>query len=134
MSILQRAKNIVRLKEKLKLFIMFSYISLISIKNSYGTIYGDNLAGEGSDFGSDSSNMAQALFSISNLWLAIATIAGLGFLFVGVVKYHEHRKNPIQTPLSHVFTMLFLAIALIGIAFIVQFGDSSYAAIKRLFY
>jgi hypothetical protein len=117
--------------KNLKLLI-FSIVYMAS-SMSYAGIYGENLRNSTPDIGESSNNIAVALLGVSNLWLAVATIAGIGFLFVGIVKYHEHKKNPQQTPIGTVFLMLFVAIALIGVAFIVEYGDTSYAAIKQLF-
>ena len=48
------------------------------------------------DIGESARNMTTALMGISDLWLSIATIAGIGFLFASMIKYHTHRKNPQQ--------------------------------------
>ncbi len=104
------------------------------LNNSFA-IYGQGRGsgGKQESLGDGSRNVASALFDISNLWMAVAMIAGVGFLFVGIVKYFEHRKNPVQTPLGQVLLLLFLAIALIGTYVFVQFGDSGYVMLQEYF-
>lgn len=109
-----------------------AYITYFGFNNSYA-IYGQRAGGKQQSLGEGSRNVAGALFDISNLWLAVAMIAGIGFLFVGIVKYFEHRKNPIQTPLGQVLLLLFLAIALIGTYVFIQFGDSGYVMLQEIF-
>lgn len=109
--------------------LIFTYLSAAS----YAGIYGDQPRGTAPNLGDASHNLASALLGISDLWLAVATIAGVGFFFIALIKYYEHRKNPQQTPISAVWIMLFMAVALISVSFIVQYGDNSYATVKRLF-
>lgn len=108
-----------------------SYFALYLISQSSYALYGARPDRQG--LGEGSKNVAGALFDISNLWLAVAMIAGIGFLFVAIVKYFDHRKNPTQTPLGQVILLLFIAIALIGLYVFITFGESGYVMLQESF-
>lgn len=78
-------------------------------------------------------NISKALLGASKLWLTVASIIGIGFLCAAFFKLHEHRKNPQQTPISKVFTFLILGLLLVSMWFIVEFGGSSFALMKKNF-
>lgn len=78
-------------------------------------------------------NISRALLGASKLWITMASIIGVGFLCAAFFKFHEYKKNPQQTPINKVFTLLILGILLLSMWFIVEYGGSSFALIEQIF-
>lgn len=58
------------------------------------------------------SNIANAVSNTSTILMDIATVAGIGFVFAAFFKFHQHKQNPTQVPLSQGITLLIIGAAL----------------------
>lgn len=50
--------------------------------------------------------------------LTLLLVSGLAMLMAALVQYLEHRKNPMNPPLSKVVTLLVIGIVLVGSSFL----------------
>ncbi len=63
-------------------------------------------------------NLDQPIQGVIGLIQTICLIAGIGLLIGSVIKYMQHRKNPVEVTLGTVFTLLLVGLALIALTFI----------------
>lgn len=52
------------------------------------------------------SNLSHGITSITIVMEDIALVAGIGFIFASFFKFHQHKMNPTQVPLSQGVTLL----------------------------
>ena len=52
------------------------------------------------------SNLSHGITSITIVMEDIALVAGIGFIFASFFKFHQHKMNPTQAPLSQGVTLL----------------------------
>lgn len=71
-------------------------------------------------------NIADALFSISSLMLAVCMITGFSFIITAAIKFHQHRRNPQQMPLGNSISMLILGICLLALPYGLSFTESAF--------
>lgn len=57
-------------------------------------------------------NISKAVGITSTVLMDIATVAGIGFIFAAFFKFHQHKQNPTQVPLSQGITLLLIGAAL----------------------
>ncbi len=80
--------------------------SLFAITVSYaGPTNGLTLSSIGSHIGTSVSNIARILSNV-------ALIAGIGFILAAFFKFHQHKLNPTQVPLSQGITLLLIGAGL----------------------
>lgn len=58
------------------------------------------------------SNVSTGISSIAAILEDVALIAGIGFIFASFFKFHQHKMNPQQIPLSQGVTLLVIGAAL----------------------
>jgi hypothetical protein len=66
-----------------------------------------------SGFGKVANNLMEPVIILSNFIGVAAITLGLSFLFGALVKYMQHRVNPMAVPISTVVLLLIMAIILI---------------------
>lgn len=77
------------------------------------------------DIGGIAGNVTTTLFSIGKLMVAVAYVAGFGFLMFGVLKLKQHRDNPSQIPLGTPIVMILIGVVLVFIGgFIAPLGET----------
>ncbi|HLD16978.1 MAG TPA: type IV secretion protein IcmD [Coxiellaceae bacterium] len=54
------------------------------------------------------SNVASTVESLAKMLQVIALIAGIGFIMAAFFKFHQHKLNPTQVPLSQGLTLLLI--------------------------
>lgn len=59
-----------------------------------------------------STNIQGTVSSIANILNAIALLAGIGFVMASFFKFHQHKLNPTQVPLSQGITLLLIGAGL----------------------
>lgn len=57
-------------------------------------------------------HVGKGIESISVVMEDIALVAGIGFIFASFFKFHQHKMNPTQVPLSQGVTLLVIGAAL----------------------
>lgn len=127
-------KNIRRIVEFKNYFVLLIFSLFYSIRSIAEEGY-DNfeyIDDRPSTLGSAAKNISNALMGISDLWLAVASIAGLGLIVASIAKFHMHRKNPQQIPIGQPISLLVIGMLLLSLSFIAEYGDTSYTYIKRL--
>ena len=58
------------------------------------------------------SNLGKGIGSLSIVMEDIALIAGIGFIFASFFKFHQHKMNPTQVPLSQGVSLLVIGAGL----------------------
>ena len=57
-------------------------------------------------------NVNHAVKNVSNIIEDIAIVSGIGFVFASFFKFHAHKQNPQQVPLSQGITLLLIGAGL----------------------
>jgi len=57
-------------------------------------------------------NLGTGIGNLVRMMQDIATVAGVGFIFSAFFKFHQHKMNPTQVPLSQGVTMLLIGAGL----------------------
>lgn len=57
-------------------------------------------------------NIQSTVSSLANILNSIALIAGIGFVMASFFKFHQHKLNPTQVPLSQGITLLLIGAGL----------------------
>ena len=58
------------------------------------------------------SNISATVTSLAKMLQAIALIAGIGFVLAAFFKFHQHKQNPTQVPISQGLTLLLIGAGL----------------------
>jgi len=80
----------------------------------------DVFAAEGDDIGTLAANITKSFKSVGELILAIAFVAGLGFVMAAIFKFKQHKDNPTQIPLGTPIALLAIGVALIFLPGIIK--------------
>lgn len=81
-------------------------------------------------------NVGASINSVAKIITDIATISGVAFVFAAFFKFHAHKQNPTQVPLSQGITLLVIGAGLavfphlIGTATKGAFGVTGHAGIS----
>lgn len=65
-------------------------------------------------------NITSSLESVVRLILGICAVAGVGFGVASVFKFKQHKDNPTQIPLGQPLSLLFIAVFLLWMPFILE--------------
>lgn len=57
-------------------------------------------------------HISKAVGDVSQVIMDVATISGAGFVFASFFKFHQHKLNPTQVPLSNGVTLLLVGAGL----------------------
>lgn len=63
--------------------------------------------------GTVATNMTSSFKGVGTLMIAIAYLAGIGFVLASIFKFKQHKDNPTQIPLGTPLAMLVIGIVLI---------------------
>ena len=66
-------------------------------------------------------SLDRPVMGIVELVRAVCLIAGVGMVVGSLIKYKQHRRNPIEVSLGSVFAILLAGLALIALTFIPVF-------------
>jgi intracellular multiplication protein IcmD len=83
------------------------------------------------DLGGLATNITNSFQSFGTLMIAIAYLAGIGFVLGGIFKFKQHKDNPTQIPLGTPLALLVVGIILIFLPAIFEpagksvFGDNA---------
>ena len=58
------------------------------------------------------SNVSKGLLSIASIMEDVALVAGVGFILVAFFKFHQHKQNPTQVPISQGLALLVIGACL----------------------
>ena len=58
------------------------------------------------------SNVGTAVTGLAQILQDVSLVAGIGFILVSFFKFHQHKMNPTQVPLSQGITLLVIGAAL----------------------
>jgi intracellular multiplication protein IcmD len=72
-----------------------------------------DVGGDTSTIGGIASQITTSFKSIGQLMIAIAYLAGFGFVIGAIFKFKQHKDNPTQIPMGTPIAMLVIGIALI---------------------
>jgi hypothetical protein len=61
--------------------------------------------------------LANSLSGLAQLIKTLAVLGGVALMLFSIQMYIRHRKNPMETPLSMVITVLFIGLILIAVSF-----------------
>ena len=59
------------------------------------------------------SNVTTTMGSTARILQSVALLSGIGFIMVSFFKFHQHKLNPTQTPLSQGLAMLVIGAGLV---------------------
>lgn len=76
-------------------------------------VYGGDAFAGGKDIGEIATNITKSFQGIGQLILAIAFVAGIGFVMASIFKFKQHKDNPTQIPLGTPIALLAVGVALI---------------------
>ena len=71
-----------------------------------------------------SNNVTTSLSSAAKIMQSIALVAGIGFIMVSFFKFHQHKQNPTQVPLSQGLAMLVIGAALVLLPILIPTTES----------
>jgi len=74
---------------------------------------GHALADDNVGLGKIAGNITDSFSNIGKLMVAVAYIAGFGFVIAGIFKFKQHKDNPTQIPMGTPIAMVLIGIALI---------------------
>lgn len=75
--------------------------------------YGADAFAGAKDIGEIATNITKSFEGIGKLILAIAFVAGIGFVMASVFKFKQHKDNPTQIPLGTPIALLAVGVTLI---------------------
>ncbi len=81
----------------------------------------------GQSLGDASKALLGPLTGVQKMLNAISTIAGIAFLMGAVLQYMDHRKNPIQVPLSKPIVYFILGVVFLVIPRFAELSESAKA-------
>lgn len=70
-------------------------------------------------------NISSAVGDVSQIIMDVATISGAGFVFASFFKFHQHKQNPTQVPLSNGVVLLLIGAALCVFPHIIGTGSKA---------
>lgn len=114
-------KNVLRSLGYLALIISCFYMQSVFAADELGSKHLGDIA----------TDITDSFAGIATLMIAIAYIAGLGFVLAAIFKFKQHKDNPTQIPLGTPLAMLVIGVVLIflpsifGPAGKTIFGDSA---------
>lgn len=91
-------------------------VPLLVVGSIFGVLFaGAALAGvtQGIALSSIASNVDTSVKELSTVLSDISLIAGVGFVMASFFKFHQHKLNPTQVPISQGVTLLLIGAALI---------------------
>lgn len=74
----------------------------------------------GKNIGDLAENITKSFKQIGQLILAIAFVAGLGFVMAAIFKFKQHKDNPTQVPLGTPIAMLAIGVVLMFLPGIIK--------------
>jgi len=77
-----------------------------------------------SDLGHVAQNLMEPVGILSDFVQTACFIIGISFLFASIIKYKEHRRNPLMVPIGTVVFLLIAGILLILLPFLSLITDS----------
>lgn len=58
-------------------------------------------------------NVTKTMASVAKIMQSVALVAGIGFIMASFFKFHQHKQNPTQVPLSQGLAMLVIGAGLV---------------------
>lgn len=58
-------------------------------------------------------NVTKTMSSVAKIMQSVALVAGIGFIMASFFKFHQHKQNPTQVPLSQGLAMLVIGAGLV---------------------
>lgn len=90
---------------------------------------GSVFAAEQMDIGQIAKGVSSSFAGIAQLMIAIAYVAGIGFVLASIFKFKQHKDNPTQIPLGTPLALLVIGIVLIFLPMIFgPIGQSIFGA------
>lgn len=83
-----------------------------------------------------SQNVRTSVGVIARMLVTISVMAGIGFIMASFFKFHQHKQNPTQVPLSQGITLVLIGAAMIVFPYLLNpitsavFGQGSVAKIS----
>ena len=77
-----------------------------------GTTMASGSVSDGIALSSITANVNTTISELSKILTDIALIAGVGFILASLFKFHQHKLNPTQVPISQGVTLLLIGAAL----------------------
>lgn len=105
----------------MKIFILQIIVYCLAIIIGTDVLAASNAGG----IGNLAKNLLEPVNLFSNLVQAGCFVIGGSFLFASIVKYFEHKRSPLMTPLSTVVFLFIFGVALLAIPFISYFLGSN---------
>lgn len=87
--------------------------------------YGAAAFAGGENIGTIATRITESFEGIGQLILAIAFVAGIGFVMASIFKFKQHKDNPTQIPLGTPIALLAVGVALIFLPNIITPAGSS---------
>ena len=75
------------------------------------------LARPNTDLGGIAKNLNAPLKGVTSIMLSICLVAGVGLVVGGLIRYLQHRKNPVEATLGSCIALLLAGLALIALTF-----------------
>jgi len=94
-------------------------------------ITGTATAAPAQDLQAIADNVQKTVGIVSRMLVTISLMAGIGFIMALFFKFHQHKQNPTQVPISQGITLLLIGSAMVVFPYLLQplsgaiFGDGS---------
>lgn len=75
---------------------------------------------QGKDLQTIKDNMQNSVGLVANILVMLSTIAGIGFIMASFFKFHQHKMNPQQTPMSQGITLVIIGAAMVVFPYLLQ--------------
>lgn len=113
-------------------------MTLITLTGIVGMLFaGATLAaGDTVTLSSIQTTISSSVVNIAKILTAVSVIAGIGFIMAAFFKFHQHKLNPTQVPMSQGITLVLIGAGLTVFPFLIQpttqavFGVSKVASVK----
>ncbi|HYF97496.1 MAG TPA: type IV secretion protein IcmD [Coxiellaceae bacterium] len=69
-------------------------------------------------------NVTATMSSAAKIMQSVALVAGIGFIMVSFFKFHQHKQNPTQVPLSQGLAMLVIGAGLVLLPTLIPTAES----------
>ncbi|MHA7841461.1 MAG: hypothetical protein ACX932_06305 [Gammaproteobacteria bacterium] len=101
---------------------LYTLMGLLCFSN---TAFGDFMAADKVGIGQLASILMVPTAGIAKIMMAMAFVAGVGFIMGAIIQYKYHRENPQQVRLSTPILLLALGCALLALPFVAQLSSSN---------
>ncbi|MGB6977239.1 MAG: DUF6750 family protein [Gammaproteobacteria bacterium] len=90
-----------------------SLLLMVTLLMFAGHAWADDTSGDNGGLGTLAMNITNSTQSFAKVMMAIAYLAGIGFVLASIFKFKQHKDNPTQIPLGTPLALLVIGIVLV---------------------